>query len=934
MFDWIGDFFKAMFDMIPKIMYLLYSSAACILDALQLFFRKLAGLDVVWMEDPVTGDLVMSSGDIVTQFITGILGINTNGFEYSALSTVFWSMFVFGIIICFAATFVAVIKSHYTYDEKAAKGPMQYVYTAGKAIINIVAVPAIIVLGLYVSQALLTALDSITSTSSSAIVELYGQDAVTDNLQPSATSRSLANDSANPNEKSYIYYDVFGFASSVVYDTKEVPVWGIDIYDTVKIASTQMSFSGVLFKTAAYNASRARNRNWYSSNSGNIPGYDWKVDGDGKFTLFKNAKGDNNLADMIDTAFACNLHMKSGVTITLNYANNTSLLAWVSPTYFTNFLAFGSKAFSKFNIGLVWYFYDLWQFNFIAGFGACAVALSIFINVILGLISRLFMSLVLFLIAPPLFGLAPLDGGQAAKNWREQFMKQILMTYGAIVGMNLVLLLLPYFNQIHFFNIGIADYLAQTLIIIAGLVTIKAVIATVSAIIGAADASKTGEDMKQDVAEGLGKGVLATAGAAKLGMKANSFLRKKQNALFENLLNDPETSPVGAAIGGVLTGGLGGAFSHIMSKTKLGEWGAGKLNNVKKLIKGKAAEELADYNQIEKAESILQDENIDEQIRNGSFATATNRQQALSLKLQQEAGMSEQDANAYVEQMRAAATSGGSLATARQNFANGNANSSYGRRNANNHILTASGNLRSQRMKTLKTIAQANQAKHAAKVKAFKDTAFTPVKIFDSMFKGDKFYDAFLDKSNIRKPTDHARRTADATEAMLQQMQQNRELEAQRDQISAERWRATQTHYSNTETGISNLNTGVDNVNKSVLRVDTSVREGNKSMAEGFEGVQSGQAEQRELTKKGFEGVQSGQAEQRELTKKGFEGIQSGQAEQLKLTKKSQKEAEKEYKKRSDAAKKGHEKHKQNEEQKKMADEVQEWNQYNDFTGE
>lgn len=174
LFDWIGDFFKSLFDLIPKIMYLLYASMACVLDVLQLFFRKLAGLDVYYID----GEAVQ--GDIVTNFITGILGIKDGrqNMSYSALSTVFWSMIVFGIIICFASTIIAIIKSHYSYDEKAAKGPMQYVYTAGKAIINMIAVPVIVVLGMYVSEAILTALDTITSTNSGVVDAMYGTEKV------------------------------------------------------------------------------------------------------------------------------------------------------------------------------------------------------------------------------------------------------------------------------------------------------------------------------------------------------------------------------------------------------------------------------------------------------------------------------------------------------------------------------------------------------------------------------------------------------------------------------------------------------------------------------------------------------------------------------------------------------------------------------------
>jgi hypothetical protein len=503
-FDWIGDFFKALFDIIPKTMYLLYASAACVLDVLQLFFRKLAGLDVYY----VNGSMV--EGDIVQNFILGILGFkSTEGVSYSALSTVFWSMIVFGIIICFGSTIVAVIKSHYTYDEKSAKGPMQYVYTGGKAIINIAAVPIIIVLSLYVSQALLTALDTITTTSSDSIVALYGTDAVNTWLaEPVSTAKTVGGLST---EKTYIRYDIFGFDGNVRYGTNTDLTWlSDDATNHALVGSKTQTFSGTLFKVAAYNANRARTGEM-SAAKGNFTGGQYS-----NMKLFAKAGDDDAvLAEMIDTAFANNLRLNSVYLLDYTYDNDV-----VSMKYFTNYLTMFVWSYSKFNIGLVWYYYDLWQFNFIVGFGAFLFCIMIFINIIIGLMKRLFMCIVLFLVAPPLFGLSPIDGGEGAKAWRKNFKEQVLMAYGAVVGMNLVMMLLPYFNDIDFFNIPIADYFAQTIVLVVGLVSVKAVIATLSSLVGGADANKSGDEMKEDVSKVAGTGLKMTVGAAKLGVKA------------------------------------------------------------------------------------------------------------------------------------------------------------------------------------------------------------------------------------------------------------------------------------------------------------------------------------------------------------------------------------------------------------------------------
>ncbi|MDE6583189.1 MAG: hypothetical protein K2K31_00870 [Clostridia bacterium] len=505
MFSWVGDFFRALGDLIPKVIYLFWASLACVLDVLQLFFRKLAGLDVYYITE--NGKTTMVAGDIVTQFIAGILGwdIGAGTYNYSTLSTVFYSMILFGIIVCFGCILIAIIKSHYSYDEKSAKGPMQYVYAGIKSVVNMVAVPVIVVLGLYVSQALLQALDSITATTSDSIIQMYGKTAVDTYLESTKTSRSQAAGSTNADEVTYLYYDVFGFASDIVYgangffeDVMRKPTLSTNKEASLTAATTE-TFSGSMFKVAAYNANRVR-----LTKSISAPLID---------ELFSKAKEtpedqrNEVLANMIDTAFANNLHLKEFVKA--DYVNG----AWSSSQYFSMFYAEGFRTFSKFNVGAVWLYYDLWNFNFIVGFASIIVGASLFVNIIMGLIARIFMCVGLFLISPPLFGLAPLDGGKAGKSWRENFMKQVLMTYGAVVGMNIFFLLLPYFNKISFFNIAIADYFAQTLVIIVGLVTIKAFIAVCSALIGAEDANASGQKIAGEVG-GTVKGAAKLTGAA------------------------------------------------------------------------------------------------------------------------------------------------------------------------------------------------------------------------------------------------------------------------------------------------------------------------------------------------------------------------------------------------------------------------------------
>lgn len=515
MFDWIGDFFKELLSLIPKAIYLLNSSLLCLVDFLQLLFRKLAGLDVYYITNEA-GQSVATTGDLLTNFIGGILGININNSDsfgyinYSVLSTVFWSFVIFGLIILFISTIVAIIKSHYSYNEKSAKGPLPIVATAGKAVINIVAVPIIVILGLYLSQAILNALDSITSVGSDDVVNLYGSENTQTYLEQGITD--------SQGNQTYIFYDMFGYTGEIFYGSYSSSTNPETAEALSRVAARSQPFSGAMFKVAAYNGNRVRKGQYTIST-------EFSGNGGGGMDLFSNHNNDADvLANMVDEAFANFLHLQQDWSLTYGDGDGDLI---ENERYITTFSVSHFCAYSKFNIGLVWYYYDLWDYNFIVGFGACIVCLSIFLNIIMGLMSRLIMSVVLFLVMPPLAGLAPLDEGKAFDGWRKQFMQQVLMAYGAVVGMNLVLMILPYINEINFFNIAMVDILVQTLFIIVGLITTKAVISTLSGLIGAADANKTGDDMSKEVKSTIGKATAMTIGAAKLGAMPYTFAGKK-----------------------------------------------------------------------------------------------------------------------------------------------------------------------------------------------------------------------------------------------------------------------------------------------------------------------------------------------------------------------------------------------------------------------
>lgn len=487
---WFKHIFEDIFNFIPKVVYLLNTALFSVIDMLQLLFRKMAGLDVYYSE----GQAV--KGDLLTNFISGILGIRVPGTEndmtqYSLLSTIFWSFVVFGLILLVTTTIIAIVKSHYALDGKDVGNPKPILISAGKALLNMIVVPFVVVLGLFLSQAILQALDAITLTNGSSIERDFA--GYTENLLTAKTESG---------EKTYTFYDIFGYGSDG------------DANKLVKTAAAYQPFSGTMFKVSAYNANRVRS-GYYGTNTsftGNKSG--------GGLDLFTGAGNDaEKMANLIDTAFANFLHLKTSASVVYNDSNG-----WLrAEIILTTFTVHSISSFSRYNVGAIWYYYNLWNYNFIVGFGAVIIFLTVFFNITFAMMKRFFMCIVMILIMPAVVGITPLDGGNGFKSWVKSFVGQALLAYGAVVGMNLVLVILPFINGIDFFNIPIADVLCQTLFMIVGMLVVKDLIKLISSFIGSEDAYSTGKDINGDLMKTAGKATAAAmavpVSAARAGLK-------------------------------------------------------------------------------------------------------------------------------------------------------------------------------------------------------------------------------------------------------------------------------------------------------------------------------------------------------------------------------------------------------------------------------
>ena len=482
----LTDFITGIFAVIPQFIYFFYTCVASVLDAFQYLLRKLAGLDSYYING------VKNDGDILTRFVNGVLGLDGS---YSALNTVFWSMMLFGVILLILGVIISMIRAHYNYDEQKSRPS----YIIGKALKNIATmaiVPIVTILGVYLANIFLKTLDTITASSSVGTTE-----------QVFATSEGsyktvFMEQKDEWGQPTYASYDFFG---------SNAPTGNVTI-------------SGILFKAAANNCNRVRYGGYSAADGGaSLDPSDGKWSDCGIFnsTLSSPEEQKEAVAYMIDYAFANNLRLSERKTASILKEESLVLVSSFrylqSRVWYAGTIQF--KSFSKYNVGLVWYYYNLWQFNAFLGFMGVIIAGILMLNIVFGLTVRLLECTALLICLGPVIGASPLEDGSAFKQWKQTFIGDVFMAYGAVLGMNITFLLLPHLQAITFFNSSMLNAIMQMMIIIVALIGVKQVVSLISGFVGGGDAVSTGSSVKGDVAGASKEGAQAAAAVASVAVK-------------------------------------------------------------------------------------------------------------------------------------------------------------------------------------------------------------------------------------------------------------------------------------------------------------------------------------------------------------------------------------------------------------------------------
>ncbi len=143
--DRIGEWIDWLINSIMKIIYEVLKVFFLIIDFVQLVFRKMAGLDTVY----VNGQAV--SGDLANMM-----------FKNENVINALIALMITAVVMLFIATFVAIIRNNYNAKEAKDNAVGPVIGKAFKALFSFIFVPLVCVFGVFISNGLLATIDRAT----------------------------------------------------------------------------------------------------------------------------------------------------------------------------------------------------------------------------------------------------------------------------------------------------------------------------------------------------------------------------------------------------------------------------------------------------------------------------------------------------------------------------------------------------------------------------------------------------------------------------------------------------------------------------------------------------------------------------------------------------------------------------------------------------
>lgn len=185
--------------------------------------------------------------------------------------------------------------------------------------------------------------------------------------------------------------------------------------------------------------------------------------------------------------------------------------------------------------------FDLSELNYFLGFVGGISVLVLLALSMLSFVDRIVSLVVLFVISPLSMSSAALDDGQRFKLWRDTVINKFLSAFGALICLNVFILMLSVINEIEFFSNGFMNSLARLFFTLGGAFACYKGTALVGNLINSGAGSQELQDRTfangrfgrvMGMAAGGAKGVLRAIGrpASKPVRMAGESIRKNASA--------------------------------------------------------------------------------------------------------------------------------------------------------------------------------------------------------------------------------------------------------------------------------------------------------------------------------------------------------------------------------------------------------------------
>ena len=434
-------------DGIGSVLFWIVRMGVWVVNICETFARKLVGLDTYYYNGQLI-DANTNSGTTITNDILEVL------VRSDVVRNLFLSLLALAIVLLIIVTFVSVWKTEWNF-EKDGNSKSKVINAAFKALFNLIAVPVIAFFGIIVGNALLRAIDGVTSGNAERnmgtliMTSLMTEDCV---RVSTGDVRSQALIDANLGTFEYNGETVQGFMELFV-----------------------KSGTGEIDSQAILNA----------FNSGQTI----------KWNIIQNYRFNKP-----DAKWAFNVYID-------NFNNKIDKCVQTQTDFvFTFYPGTGGSSTDP----LLKLMFDSWGINYFVGYIIMYFMISSMLKITFAIVKRLFYTVILFVVCPPIIALAPLNP-KPFEEWKKIFISYLCCAYVTIAIYNIFLTIYPLFEGISLIGgTGFERFFEKMLFIAVGLITINDLSGEIAKALGVGELYSSSVDKN---GKSLWSGAFKTAGS-------------------------------------------------------------------------------------------------------------------------------------------------------------------------------------------------------------------------------------------------------------------------------------------------------------------------------------------------------------------------------------------------------------------------------------